>query len=663
MSDIKSEIDKLPVSSSNPGVNLGTHILNSWFDKRRIFIFVCTFAFCCLVSLPYNFMRAPIYESKGSLLLKLPKRYEAVYEKSDTQHVEAQRQVLISNPMMVKIIERLEEKKQIKNTPYNRLSKLKRTLKVIPAENMNVLMLSANGKNRELLTLLVNTWIDVYLESSADLEKSSYNTANKDLNQQVNELERKVVEKRLELERYREEHDIVSIERAENWTPERYKGLMEALKKAEEEQSIATSQFQAKKDMIDKGKLVTREQDQSMLANLEGRAVEVREELRVLQEKYTSEFLRIDTHARSLVKKLELLEEEIRLKRQESQQLAFAEAEQSQIAAQQTVIDLQQKLATHKRMTATFSNNFKEHEALEEELTQLEELYNEVSERLVKTEVTGRQQLPEITVLERAFVPEFRVGPQYVRDAGICVGGSFLLGIMAVFFFEFLTRPQKQEQVSRVQNQSIVYNISDPKKIHMPAIQGVKPELMLEQNLPRELTQAEVQAIADAAEDSTLMLISTMLSGLSIEEAAGLCWNQINLKLGEIKVPGEDARTVPIPTRLRAMFAQHVYSDEVIDGHIWKNKENIPLSVDDLTEFILDAVQDANLSNPSEIDEHAIRYTYLAYLIRQGIGREELERISGKLPHVFKTAYSILSPPGSGLTIEEIETVYPTLAS
>ena len=447
MSDIESKIETLPASSSSSGFNLGTHILNSWFDKRRIFIFVCTFAFCCLVSLPYNFMRAPIYESKGSLLLKLPKRYEAVYEKSDTQHVEAQRQVLISNPMMIKIIERIEEKEQIKNTPYNRLSKLKRTLKVIPAENMNVLMLSAIGKNRELLTLLVNTWIDVYLDSSADLEKSSYHTTNKDLNQQVNELERKVVEKRLELERYREKHDIVSIERAENWTPERYKGLMVALKKAEEVQTIAESQFQAQKDMIDQGKLVMREQDQGMLANLEGRAVEVQEEMRELQEKYTSEFLRIDTHARSLVKKLELLEEKIRIKRQESQQLAFAEAEQSQIAARQTVIDLQQKLATHKKMTATFSNNFKEHEALEEELTQLEEFYNEVSGRLVKTEVTDRQQLPEITVLERAFVPEFRVGPQYVRDAGICVGGSFLLGIMAVFFYEFLTRSPKKNKL------------------------------------------------------------------------------------------------------------------------------------------------------------------------------------------------------------------------
>ena len=663
MSDIESNIDTFPESSSPSEFNFGTHRPKSWFDKRRLFIFVCTFAFSCLVSLSYNFMRAPIYESKGSLLLKLPKRYEEAYEKSDIQHVEAQRQVLISTPMLTKILDRLEEKEHLINTPYNRLSKLIRILKVIPTENMNVLKLSANGKNRELLPLLVNTWIDVYLESYADLEKSSFSYANIELNKQVNELERKVVEKRLELEQYREKYDIVSVERAENWTPERFKGIMEALKKADEEQAIAASQYKAKKDMIDQGKVVTLEQDRAALAYLDDRAVEVQEQLSELEEKYTPEFLRIDTNARSLMRKLELLEEKIRLKRQESQHLALVEAEQTQIAARQTVIDLQQELAEHKRITATFSNNFEEHKALQEELSQLEGLHNQVSERLAKTEVTNRQQLPEITVLERAFLPEFHVGPQYSRDAGICVAGSFLLGILAVFFYEFLTRSPKQEQVARVQNQSIIYNISDPEKIKMPAIQEVKSELMLEQHLPRELTQSEVKAIADAADNLTLLLVNTILSGISIEETAGLCWSQINLKSEKINVPGENARTVPISTRLRAMFARHVYSDEVTDGHIWKNKENNQLSVDDLTEFILDAVQDAKLSNPSEIDGHAIRYTYLAFLIRQGVRLEELESISGKLPHILKTAYSILSPPGRGLTLEEIETVYPTLQS
>jgi site-specific recombinase XerD len=243
------------------------------------------------------------------------------------------------------------------------------------------------------------------------------------------------------------------------------------------------------------------------------------------------------------------------------------------------------------------------------------------------------------------------------------VAGSFLLGILAVFFYEFLTRSPKQEQVARVQNQSIIYNISDPERIQMPAIHEVKSGLKLEQHLPRELTQTEVKAVADSADNLTLLLVNTILSGISIEETAGLCWSQINLKSEKINVPGKNARTVPISTRLRAMFAQYVYSDEVTDGHIWKNKENKQLSVDDLTGSILDAVQDAKLSNPSEIDGHAIRYTYLAFLIRQGVGLEELESISGTLPHILKTAYSILSPPGHGLTLEEIETVYPTLQS
>jgi hypothetical protein len=415
--------------------------------------------------------------------------------------------------------------------------------------------------------------------------------------------------------------------------------------------------------MIDQGKVVTLEQDQAMLAFLEDRSVAVQELLSELEAKYTSEFLRIDINARALMRKLELLEEKIRLKRQESQHKALVEAEQAQIAARQTVIDLKQKLTKHKKITAIFSNNFEEHKALQEELSQLEGLHNQVSERLAKAEVTNRQQLPEITVLERAFLPEFHVGPQYSRDAGICVAGSFILGILAVFFYEFLTRSPKQEQVARVQNQSIIYNISDPERIQMPAIHEIKSELKLEQHLPRELTQSEVKAVAESADNLTLLLVNTILSGISIEESAGLCWSQINLKSEKINVPGKNTRTVPISTRLRAMFARHVNSDEVTDGHVWKNKENKPLNVDELTGFILDAVQDAKLSNPSEIDGHAIRYTYLAFLIRQGVRLEELESISGKLPHILKTAYSILSPPGHGLTLEKIETVYPTLQS
>ena len=311
-------------------------------------------------------------------------------------------------------------------------------------------------------------------------------------------------------------------------------------------------------------------------------------------------------------------------------------------------------------MVADFSGNFAEHEALEEELAQLEYLYNEVSNRLVKTEVVNKQQLPRIQVLEHAFLPEQPIWPHYSRDAGICVAGSFLLGLLAVWFYEFLTRPTIQP--ASVQNQPFFYAIPGSKKMSMPAIRDAQSEqLMLEPHLSRELSESDVKALTDAANDTTRLLINTILSGLRIEEAAVLRWSHIDLKSEEIHIPGENKRTIPLSPMLRDTLTQCSRLDTATDAHLWQNKKNKPLGVRDLSILISQTAHDAKISNPHEIDEHSISYTYLAFLIRQGVRLEELERIVGKLPQTLRATYAILSPPNTGLSIEDIETVYPTL--
>ncbi|MCP4975434.1 MAG: hypothetical protein GY931_04675 [Maribacter sp.] len=452
-------------------------------------------------------MRAPIYKCTASLRFELPEKNEETDEKSDIQFIVVQRQDLKSNPILTKTLYRLLEEKGslIINTSFNSVSNLKNILKVIPTDDMKVVKLSANGQNRELLPLLLNSWIDVCLESAADLDRPSFTSTNRELNQQVSELKHKVIEKRLELEEYRGKHDIVSVERTENRTPAGYKGLVGALKKAEKEQAVAESQFKAKKDMIEQGKIVIRGQDQRILSILEKKVVGVQEQLNEMRRRYTPEFLRIDNHARSLVRKLELLEKEIGSKRQEIQHLALLEVKQNKIAAQQIVIDLRQQLETHKKTTtATFTNSLEGSNALEKELSQLEALYSKASEQFAEADATNRQPTSAIIVLERAFLPEFRKGPQYFLDAGICVAGSFILGIVSVLFNTFIIRPPNHEQVESVQNKSIISNISDPEKNQIPVIQEVKPGIKPEQNLPHEFKKPEVKDLADTADNSNL---------------------------------------------------------------------------------------------------------------------------------------------------------------
>lgn len=630
----------------------------SWLNRRRFFVFLSVFILGCLVCLPYNFMRSPLYESRGTLLFVLPKRDTETDEKMDTQHIAMQRQILISNPMLTKILGYLEERNDLlsENFPIA-LSDLKSMLNVMPTENMNVVKVSANGQRRQLLPILVNTWMDVYLENLADLEESSFKATNTELYQQSKELQRTVAEKRQELERFRKEHDIVSTEREENWDLTSFNGLTDTLKKAKEELAAATARLNAIRDAVKQGKPFVRAQDQEVLTNLENRVADVQVQLKELEMKYTREYMKIDKQSKTVIGKLKLLTEEINLKRRESQQLALAEAEQTQAAVQFAVDDLQQQLTAHKKTAADYSEHFSKHEALKEQLTQLERLYNDVSKQLVKMEVTNKQQLPQIQVLERALLPEHPVRPYYLRDAGISVAGSFVLGLLAVWFYEFLAKPTKLP--AGAQRQPLFYVVSDPQKTQQPAIRDVRAEQpLLEQRLPRELSVSEVKTLTDSANDPTRLLIDTILSGLSIEEAAALRSRHINLQTGIIHVQGESERTIPLSAKLKAAFSHH---DSATDESVWHDTNNNPLTVSDLTELISRAAHNSKLCNPSEINEQAIRHTYFAFLIRQGARMEDIERITGRLSRASIALYNIISPPGTGLPLDRIDTVYPTL--
>ncbi|MGR3317057.1 MAG: GumC family protein [Candidatus Anammoxibacter sp.] len=634
----------------------------SWLNKRRLIIFLSMFALGCIVSLPYNFMRPPIYESTGKLLFILPSRDIETNAKMDVQHVEIQRQVIISNPMLTKIVNHLGGEGNASNTSPIKLSHLKSMLKVIPTESLNVIKLGAYGENQELLPYLVNSWIDVYLENLNDLETSSFNSVNIGFQWQVKELGRMVAEKRQELDQFRIKYDIVSMERGENLEVVEFTGLGNSLKKAKDVKAVADAKLKAIRNTYIQGKPFVRLQDQDVITNLEDRISAIQEQLKEKERKYTPEFMKIDSQSRALAGKQELLEEKLSFKRKESLELAIAEIEQSQVTARHTVIGLERQLGAYKKKAADFSKYFAEHEAINSELAQLEQLHNESSKLLVKLEVTDRQQLPHVQVLERALMQEHPVRPYYLRDAGISIAGSFLLGLLAVWFYEFFTRPITQ--FAGGQRQRLSYTIFGSPKIEGPTIhKALDNQPALEQRLPRELSELEIKSLIDSANDSTQLLINTLLGGLNIDETITLRWKDINLLKGEISVSGENARNVPLSGRARTAFEHHArrHNTTVANGYVWQDKDNNPFADSDLNGLITRTAYDSKLSNPAEINTHAVRHTYIAFLIRQGVQPDEIECITGHLPPASTSLYHILLPPGKKLPLNKIETVYPAL--
>jgi hypothetical protein len=65
--------------------------------------------------------------------------------------------------------------------------------------------------------------------------------------------------------------------------------------------------------------------------------------------------------------------------------------------------------------------------------------------------------------------------------------------------------------------------------------------------------------------------------------------------------------------------------------------------------------------NPAEVTPQALRHTYIAYLVRQGVRLSDLERITGYMPPTALAAYATLSPPGSGMSLDSVARDYPAL--
>ncbi len=86
-----------------------------------------------------------------------------------------------------------------------------------------------------------------------------------------------------------------------------------------------------------------------------------------------------------------------------------------------------------------------------------------------------------------------------------------------------------------------------------------------------------------------------------------------------------------------------------------------PLPIEAIGELVLYTAYDAGIDRPHEITADALRYTYLGYLLRQGIRAADIGRIVGRIPQNELIAYMQLHSPTARLPFEQIERLLPVL--
>jgi uncharacterized protein involved in exopolysaccharide biosynthesis len=631
-------------------------------NRRRLILFLSVLIVSLLISLTYTFMRPAVYQSKATLLVTPPVIKEQLGDISNSQHVELERQTLLSHAMLSATLDKLAGEGGQADADEITLARLDEMLGVVAVNDTNLIELVAAGPDKEQLPVILGAWLETYMASHSESLASESVSETADITRQLDEIRQKVDAKRTELEQYRNDYDIVSMERNENRILKRLNGLTDSLNKTNEEKVVAQARVSAIRAALAQGRPVGSEQAQAGLVNLEDKLVDIQQQIKELEREFTPQYMSMDPRIAALARKKKLLEDEINKKRQEGGEIALAEAQQDLASARQSVSSIQQQLDEQKQKVMEFTARFAEHEALQEELLLLETQYRDVQQRQVQIEVNKKKLFSQVAVRAYPFLPDEPVYPYYMRDAGISVAASFLLALLSVWFYDFMNRPARRAAVPDIHT---VF-VSTPEQ---SALQQVTADRLpytqtpqaLEQQLPRELFENEVLAQLEAAGPDTRLLIVCLLTGLSTDEIRSLHWGDINLDTDTLQIHNQAGRTLAISPPLRAAIEGYMLSDPDPDALVWQDAGGEALSDKDLEALIACTAHDAGLTRPSEVNAKTFLHTYVAYLVRKGVKLSDLDKVVGKIPPTVLAAYGVFSPPGAALPLDSIERVYPVL--
>ncbi len=633
------------------------HDPKPWFKSRRLNIFAIAFLLCSILTLSYVFVRSPVYQSYATLLTVAKTSIDSPSSDADIQHVAIQKQILMGSELLAETSKRLKANDNADVQVNLSIGEIRHMLDVRSVTKTNLLEMIAEGPDPNELPVLINTWIDVYLDARASEIALLLGDTSLIIQDELNGLSQKIHTKRSELDQFRKQHDIASIEREENVALARLNGLNESLNEANSDEVKAKARLEAVNQAIARGQAVVPQEDTRTLSLLEDRAQELREKLAELNQSYTQEYLNLTPALKVIPEQLEALEEEIKRMRQQGQLVVQSEAQQEYAAARQATDEIRQQLEAHKKTAAQFSTHFIEHEALKSDLESLESRYRDAQDRMTQVETQYAGKYPQVDVIERAFLPENPIRPDYLRDAGIAIAGSLVFSLFCVWISEYLTRKTQPKSTVNVSGIHVYDRRATPDPLEIQQQQPIDSlphqNPVLGNSTPLEITAQKIHTLLHGADHKAQLLIALLLSGMTIEEVAAMASKDVDIDSEKLLIHGQSSRMLHLNPILLSL---HINPDY----HL-RHPSGEQLSVEDLSAVLNCAISDTDLSTTDEINAFTLRQTYLIYLVRQGIRLAELEKVAGYIPPQELASYSVYQPAGLKRSYQEGDLIYPEL--
>jgi len=286
-------------------------------------------------------------------------------------------------------------------------------------------------------------------------------------------------------------------------------------------------------------------------------------------------------------------------------------------------------------------------------------------DQLAKLQASEAERAPSVQLVDAAAESLRPWRPDYLLEAALGLAGAVALGLFAAWVVDFIAGPAAPPEPAFVQYAwAPALGPESEDRLPPPSFVNRPPttlDLPPPEPPPRELTDTEIGALVTAATEDARLIAVALLIGLTVEETIALRWEDVDVTAGAIRVGGTDARTLPLDEPMHALLTARQQPQAKTAGRILEKPAGDGLADADVARLVLFTAYDAKLDRPQEVTPSALRYTFISYLLRQGIRAADIDRIVGRLPDTELLAYMQLNSPAAWRPIEDIERVLPAL--
>ncbi len=627
-------------------------------ENLRVKIFILTFLISIILGVSINYSRPAVYQSSATLLTSAATDVDQASRDVDFQQVSIQKQKLLGAELLTRTLLKLKSQDNGLDLTDLTLADIRNMLKVEPIKQTNLLNMTANGSPPELLAMVINTWIDVYLDARAANVKNVANNTEQRIKGELVELTKKIDHTREQIDVFRKDHDISSIIREENELPATLISLTKAFNDANEQLLKSKAKLDAVNQAIASGQEVVPDYDQTNLTNLEKEYRKLTAQMAEFDKHFTRDYLQYKGSMKYIPGRIKELEKIIHKTRKKGKGIVRTVASQDYYAAKQVVEKLRKQLNEHKVKAANFSTLFSKHKKLMDDLESMELMAREKQDRLVKIQSAQYEKYPQVDVVERASINLQAISPDYKVGLYIVFISSLILAFFAVWLREFLVQQavseQPESEVLPIATWfgAIQQNREVERQKNVQLIELEKPNSLPPKPVFKKISERDMRLLLEHGDNNSQQLILLLLSGLNQDEISTLTPEQIDQEFLFIQLTGQPIRLIPIGHTL-----QQILKNSVQGGMLWSSKDF--LSIEELNAMLYCSAVDIGLDFLQEPLAEILRKTYIIFLVEQGLRLTALEKIVAKQTPMELASYAIYSPVGSGRDIDQIQLIYP----